>query len=690
MDRHANPFRVGRRIIIDGQMHIIVHVNFGTNRLQLKSLADGSIVNEPLHKQFARLAESEIRIFDELGIQLDFSDRAADIFRLSEEKKNSFHRRVAFVRGLDPLGKLGPQDERFTKSVVSLCKAHDCKVSANTAYSWLLLFRNTGSLRSLAIPRSESGGGASAGRMHSLVAEALSQVLSEENKEIEARISAQKAKFKIRGRSGLSIKAITIRVRARVERLHAELHDRLNERRRLESLAPLPLPEPPPGPSNRTVQRLLYSGQSRWRLLSAVYGPHVARRTLGPHGNSFRLTRICERWEVDMFIVDIIISVYYQGMLVPVGVPYLLIMIDCFSGAIVGMTIEFSTPTAKSFLALLKQSMQPKDWLFNKFPSIKHPSAIFGLPEVIGFDNGAIFSTPAVTAAEAAFNIVLDPASPYSPNDKPFIESAGAVLGLTLIRYQPGNKKSIADSRAFEYNAHKQPLMQIDRFVQLLWEWVWNVFHQLPMEDKQGWTRQQSWGHSVQDLSEGDDPSQIFPLDKSRIDLEVAVRHQLRYTDEGFTISNRHYRCEEMHSLAMRVAATYKFDVREDLCNPGQVFVNAVDFGCVVRVPAACEIPEFLTAEGFDHLLFSKRQLAETDIQQLAQALDDSRAPWTPPRGAEHIPSSKDGLAALIKRHRDPIGQEHASPSVPTTGPKVGQKDEMRDAFKEHFRGGNE
>lgn len=688
MRRHSIPFRMGRRMIINGQMHIIVHVNFGANRLQLKSVADGSISNEQLHKFFAKLAESEIRIFDEIGIQLDFSDNAADILALSKPKRDRFYLRVAFVRGLDPLGRVGPDEERFIKAVASLCAEHKSQVSPNTAYKWLLLFRNTGNLRSLAMPRAESGSPDSPSRMHQVVADAVGQVLSEENRELEARISAQKGKMAVRGRSGLSLKAITLRARARVEWLHIEQHKKLNEQRLLEQLAPLALPKPPDGPSNRTVQRLVYSDQSRWKMLSAVYGPHVAKRVLGPHGHSFGLTRICQRWEVDMFIVDIIISVYYQGMLVPVGVPYLLVMIDCFSGAIVGMTVEFTTPTAKSFLALLKQCMQPKDWLFNKFPSIKHPFAAFGLPEVIGFDNGAIFSTPDVTATEAAFNIILDPASPYSPNDKPFIESSGSVLRLTLTRYQPGNKASIADSRAFEYNAHKQPPMPIDKFVPRLWEWLWNVYHQLPMEDKQGWTRQQSWNQSLQDMSETDDPSEIFTLDKSKIDLEVAVRHELRYTDEGFTISNRHYRSEEMHLLAMRVAKTYRFDVREDLCNPSQIFVNAVDFGCVVCVRAACEIPEFLTAEGFDHLLFSKRQLAETDIQQLAQALDDSRAPWTPPRGAEHIPTSKDGLAALIKRHRDPLGQEPASPSVPTTGPKVGQKDEMRDAFKEHFQDG--
>jgi len=686
VERFSMPFKVDRRLSFGGHRYVIRHVDAGTNRLEIEDVETKVRRSELITDMFSLLSKSELQLFDKAGVQLDLSEFSADVQTLSPSKLERFYLRAAFARHLDTLGNLGPGQQEFIDAVAKLNLEHGSSVKPSTAYNWRLKYQHERTTRALARPRTGPTKSASE-RMHPLTREALNEVLTQHTKRVEERMKDQSRKFAIRGRTHLSIRAIAVLARAKVEELHLAKHVKENKERVERGEMPLPLPRPPSGPSNRTVQQEIYATQSRWRLLASVYGQHVARRRLGPHGPSFRLTRICERWETDVFIADVIVSIYYQGVLVPVGVPFITAMIDAYAGVIVGAIIEFRPPNYQTFLALLKQSFSPKDWLFARYPGIKHPFSAFGVCEVIGFDNAGMFSKEDVMHAQAAFNIILDPSSPLTPNDKPFIESAGAAMGIQFFRYQPANRKSIAQSRALEYSALKNPPMPMEVFAQKFWLWVWNIFHEVPMDDRQGWSRGQTWNHSLQSLALSDDPAALFPLNQQTLDLEVSVRHELRYTDEGFTIDNRHYRSVEMHELAMRFGAKFKFDVREDVSNPERVFAVLKELGRVVTVPVASELPVGLTSNAFHDLREAKAAMANPRLQSLAQSILEGQDGWRPRRDTTFVANSRDGLAVLLARHpelaaaagRQASSTEGSAPQEKSPG------NELRNAFAAYF-----
>lgn len=671
------PFREGHFLRLGGSIFNIKHVDVGTNRLEVEHSSSGVRKDMELTDVFAQLRSGTAHLVDKDGVVMDFSEMSEDVLTLSEPKQALFHLRVRIVKKLHVLGIVGPANKQLIAAVASANKENATNFKPSTAYQWLQTYRTEGTFRSLARPRSlvylsrkakstksstdegadhvaaegDALGTAVPARMHRVTRKALDAVLQEETARLDQRLKDQGRKISVHGRTGLSLRAIAQIARGRVETLHRTEHADINSKLASMGLAQVSLPPLPPGPSNRTVQLEVYRKDSRWTKLAAIYGPHVTKRRLGPHGANFKLTRICERWETDLFIADILISIYYQGVLVPVGVPYLLVMIDCYSGAVVGIIIEFRPPNYETFLALCKQSFTPKAWLFEAFPGIKNHIEIFGAPEVIGYDNAGMFSKQEqVDAAEAVMNIILDPATAYTPNDKPFIESFGSVMNRTLLRHQPGNKKSIAEARALEYDAWQQPPMPMEVFATKLWEWVWNVFHELPMDDRHGWSRRQTWTHSMQTLAQSDDPAALFPLDGQMLDIEIAKRHRLAYTDEGFTMDNRHYRSIEMHSLAMRFPAKFKFDVREDLSSPHHVFAVVKEYDRVVKVSIASELPQHLTSNAFRSLQDAKAAMADPNLAQLAASLEASEAGWRPPRGARHIPNSREGLAVLLSR----------------------------------------
>lgn len=715
MKRYPMPFRPGYRVRIDGRLFLIRHLDVGTNRLQVEDESTRVREDRQLTDVFAQVRSDSAQLIDEDGVVLDFSEMSEDVLTLSEPKQALFRLRMRMVRTLHVLGHVAPDNKELVAAVASFNKENGTTFKPSTAYHWLRLYRIKGTFRCLARPRSSDGsdkaptgkpsgdkdaenrtldeglvgGAASHNAMHPLTRRALDAVLQEETARLEERLKDQRRKLATRGREGLSLRALATIARARVLQLHVDAHRARNETLKSQGLGPVPLGPVPPGPSNRTVQLEVCRQNSRWTKLAAIYGTHIARRRLGPHGPSFKLTRICERWETDLFIADIVLSVYYQGVLVPVGVPHLLAMIDCYSGAVVGLIVEFRPPNYESFLALCKQSFTPKAWLFKAFPGIKNPIEIFGSPEIIGFDNAGMFSKKdQVDEAQASMSSILQPAKAFTPNDKPFVETFGAVMGRTLLRLQPGNVKSIAAARALEYRAFQQPSMPIEVFMPKLWEWVWNVLHELPMDDRHGWSRRQTWTHSMQTLAQTDDPAALFPLDGRTLDIEIAKRHRLQYTDEGFTIDNRHYRSTDMHGLAMRFPAKFKFDVREDLCNPQHVFAVVKEHDRVIEVPAASDLPAYLTSNAFRSVQEAKAAMADPKLLDLAAAMEASQSGWRPGKGARHIPNSREGLAVLLSRYpelvpsRGAAAAEWASESI---APEKAASGGLRDAFANYF-----
>ena len=687
MKKFSMPFRVGFILKLDRRLLVVRHVDVGTNRLQVEDQATKVRENLKLTDQFANLFESRAQLVDSDGVIQDFSAMSADVLALSPKKRVRFQLRLELVKKLHVLGRLSPDAPAVVSAVETFNAKFKTAFKTRTAYGWLLTYRKHG-FKALATPRAKRARQQGPpGRMHRLTRLALDAVLQEETSRIEERLKAQRGVRPIQGRAGLSLRGITLLARARVLELHAEEHKKVNEKLAEQGLELVPLPEPPAGPSNRTVQLEMLTHKSRWAILAADIGVHATKKRLGPFGKNFGLTRICERWETDLFIADIIISVYYQGVLVPVGIPYILAMVDCYSGVVVGMIVEFRPPNYESFLALCKQAFTPKAWLFQKFPGIKNPIEIYGVCEVIAYDNAGMFSKQGqVHEAQATVGSMLEPASPYSPNHKPFAESFGAVMGRTMVRHQPGNKKSIAEARAVEYDAWKQPSMPMEVFTQKLWEWVWNHLHEMPMEDRHGWSRRQTWVHSLQTLAHSEDPAEMFLLDRRQLDADIAKRHMLRYTDEGFTIDNRHYRSEEMHNLAMRYPPKFKFDVREDLCNPQRVFAVLQERDQMVEVPVASQLPDHLTSNAFHAVQEAKAAMADPKLQDLAAALLATQEGWKAPRGATYIPTSKEGLAVLLNRYPEFLSQiKPASNPVPPSQDATSAPGQLLDAFTQHF-----
>ncbi len=94
------------------------------------------------------------------------------------------------------------------------------------------------------------------------------------------------------------------------------------------------------------------------QLLQRRFGKKVANKLRAPRMAGVTTTRPLERVEIDHFLADVYLVDPETGALLPR--PWITIVVDHYSGAILGYHISFAPPCATSVLAALRHAILPK------------------------------------------------------------------------------------------------------------------------------------------------------------------------------------------------------------------------------------------------------------------------------------------------------------------------------------------
>ena len=97
-------------------------------------------------------------------------------------------------------------------------------------------------------------------------------------------------------------------------------------------------------------------------------------------------TRIMERVEVDHTMLDIWVLDPITGL--PLGRPWVTILIDRYSGYILGLHVSFYGPSASTIASALKMSIEPKDLLCQAIGGLQNTWDVYGVAELYVMDNG--------------------------------------------------------------------------------------------------------------------------------------------------------------------------------------------------------------------------------------------------------------------------------------------------------------
>jgi transposase InsO family protein len=617
MRLYEDPIATGAQFGRNDGHYTVISISHESLEAILERHSDRTRLRLPIHELRGEVFRGQALPYDVEGQRLGEPSFKQDIVGLSGEAQVEFEVRSAYCRKLLQLPAYGPNNTIFQSAVdelhAELTQAHKKnkqfhyfwtrKYGYWTVYGWCKLVRkHNGDLSVLAMRHPTLRKPTQ--RLHTEVKKIITAVLDEIDEEYDDYIKRQR-----RGEEGnapeVTYRHIERQVKGAIERLKANTGLEL------------------PIPAFETIRKHA-SQRSRLKQLTAMYGRHVAKKELGPYGQSFKVTRILQRAEMDFFHGDIILVANHDGMRVALGIPHLSVIIDVFSRAILACVVEFSVPNSSTVLSAIKQMLLPKTDIWERYPSIKTRVDYFGPPEAIAYDNAWVFDSRDLKAALGEFHIFMHPSHIKTPMNKPHIESFGKSLNVKLHRLLPGHKKSIGESRRYEYNPSKMPVMELDEFIEKLNRFIYDSYSNSAHSGLNGLSPRNAWQHSLARMT-GSPDAPLFPMSKIEVDFKVALRHQIEATRKGIELHTREYRSPELTELFVTNPSGTKFDVREDPLDINHILVVDPRTGHPITVPSAAPYPVNLTGKSFAELRTCIASQAEIDHVLVADTERDMR-----------------------------------------------------------------
>lgn len=116
---------------------------------------------------------------------------------------------------------------------------------------------------------------------------------------------------------------------------------------------------------SRELVRQIALTTDQYALCKARHGPHAANNEYGGRGAGIVTTRPLERVEVDHTLCDVHLIDAETGE--PIGRPWLTLVVDHYSGAVLGFHLSLNPPSASSVIAALRHAILPKPgtWTLN-------------------------------------------------------------------------------------------------------------------------------------------------------------------------------------------------------------------------------------------------------------------------------------------------------------------------------------
>ena len=185
-------------------------------------------------------------------------------------------------------------------------------------------------------------------------------------------------------------------------------------------------------------------------------------------------TRILERVEIDHTPLDLILL--DDELLIPIGRPYLTLLIDVFSGCVLGFHLSYKSPSYVSAAKAITHAIKPKK-LDAMSIQLQNDWPCFGKFENLVVDNGAEFWSKNLEHAcqSAGINIQYNPVR--KPWLKPVVERFFKVINQYLIPEFPGKTFSNILEKE-EYNPEKDAIIRFSPFVEEFQHWIVDVYHQ--------------------------------------------------------------------------------------------------------------------------------------------------------------------------------------------------------------------
>jgi putative transposase len=205
------------------------------------------------------------------------------------------------------------------------------------------------------------------------------------------------------------------------------------------------------------------------------YGKRTASLMYNPVKEGPRPSRPLERVEIDhtllpFFVVD-------TDTRIPIGTPSLTSAVDKYSGVIVGYYLSFEPFSSLSVMQCLLHTIHPKDYVKNKFPSVKKDWNVYGIMEILVVDNGKEFYSQHFQDACQQLGISIQYTPPYMPWYKSSIERTFSSYNTQLLQGQPGALFQEFTTQ-YDYDPKKNAVVSLEALQEMIHIFIVDIHNQ--------------------------------------------------------------------------------------------------------------------------------------------------------------------------------------------------------------------
>lgn len=280
------------------------------------------------------------------------------------------------------------------------------------------------------------------------------------------------------------------------------------------------------------------------------------------------LARACmDHCRMDAFVVD-------ERTRLPLGRPWLTIVIDEHSRYVLGYYISFEEPSSVSMTRALRHALSPKV----QTSDVKSEWDAWGVMETLVVDNGMEFHSRALEAGAGRFGIIIQ----FCPRRKPWfkgkVERFFGTMGAGLLGDLKGKTFSSHVLRG-DYDPSKHAVMTLATLRRIVHMWIVDIYHH-EVHSGLGMTPADAWRNGVDLIDRYLPPSSIA------VESAFSSSSFRRLTHKGIEFDLLLYNSRELGALRELYGSEIEVEVRTHDDDLGSIVVVAPDGKTLVKVPA--------------------------------------------------------------------------------------------------------
>ncbi|MCY1279825.1 Integrase core domain protein [compost metagenome] len=286
-----------------------------------------------------------------------------------------------------------------------------------------------------------------------------------------------------------------------------------------------------------------------------------------------------------------------------IGRPHLTILIDTYTGALIGWCLSMTPPCYEKTASALRHALTERE-----------DGSPAGLPEELVVDNGSEFYNASLLAAAQRLGMVIRFCSEGQPDQKSAIESFFKTLNVQLIHCIDGTTKSNPTAKG-DYDSESEATLTLDELRNIFDDWVNNYYHER-RHGQRSLPTIEMWKQSIDPIS----PPKVFSLED--VSFLCMATFRCKINKGRVRYNNLAWTGPSLSHLADIVGPGESVEVLYDRSDLGTAYVHAPGSNDFYPADAVSDYQYGLSM--FEHLLVQEKLKEESkkyDEREARQAL---------------------------------------------------------------------